>query len=144
MNNEVKQSRIDYIARLMGEQKVSGNPRRFVVLHGWNRIIDWDRDYELQVPEVPLFPPVGLRLWAIERTDQPDLVEVEVIEVRGSNLWVKLASSGVCFLIPREDCRMLPIPFRPKVIRRSQLHEWIGTDAARELIARRQARLQLV
>jgi hypothetical protein len=144
MDAEVKQSRIDYIAKLMREQKMTGNPRRFVVLLGWTRIIDWDRSYEIRPPEIPPLCPPGFRLWAIERADQPDLVEVEVIEQRGPNLWVKYLDKQVRFLIPRDDCRALPIPFRPKVVRRSDLPRWIGEAAARELIERRQARLRLV
>lgn len=138
---EIIASRVEYIWEQMKKQGLKGNPRRYVVLFGWNRIRDWDRDYELIVPPLPSPISSRMRLWTIERHDSPELVEVKLIEERIEGLWVGHLDKNVQFLAHRDDIKTLPVPFRPLAVKRSELSQWIGEAQAEAFIQRRMERL---
>lgn len=146
MDAEVKQSRLDFIAEVMRKQGLKSNPRRYVVLAKYDRIIDWDRDYTLQFPMIPPHPGVtpGTRYWVAESADT-GLIEVEVLSDQLDGLWVRptAQSNGrsVEFLVHRDELRQSPIPYRELAIRRSQLKFYIGEELAIAWHRNRNARL---
>lgn len=135
---DIKQSRLDFIQQIMDRQQLKGDPRRHVVLHGWNKIIDWDRDYELTFPDLP--PPpflVGREVWVMARSDSPDLVRASVIEDGPDGPFVKPENGASSFLVTRDDVKQTPIPLRPFAIRRSALKDYIGEALFAEWSANR-------
>lgn len=131
-------SRRDYIAGVMKKQGNHRNPHKYIVLQGWDTIVDDDMTYQIKVPDAPT-DLVGAEVYAIVRPDSPDLGKVKVLEDRGVSpsgdhgLWVQHLDNKakVQFLVPRDEIRMLPIPFRPLAILRSDLRLYIGDDAAK-------------
>ncbi len=134
--------RRDYIALIMHKQGVQRHPRKFIVLQGWDTIVDHDVTYTVKLPTVPPLCK-GLDVYVIANPDTPDLTRAKVVEDQGADgLWVQPYDneSGVQFLVPREDVKMLPIPLRPHAILRADLKVYIGDDAAEAWHEQRRAR----
>lgn len=124
-SREVAESRLAFIRLVMEKQKLKGNPRRHVVLLGWNRIMEWDRDFQVNVGYAE--PDPGASVWVAERIDSPELTLVLVLEHRDEGFWVKPHDRDVQFLVARDDVKMTPIPFAPFALHRRDLEAFLGS-----------------
>lgn len=132
--------RRDYIASVMAKQGIQRHPRKYIVLRGWNTIVDHDRTYEVQVPELPPRFTTGMEVYAITKPDTPELDRVRIVEDRGEEgLFIQPLDYDyqVQLLVGRESIKMLPIPLRPLAILRSELNLYIGDQAAEVWSAQR-------
>lgn len=122
--------RLDWIDGCLKKQSISGNPRHYIVLFGWNQIRDRDRDYQIEIPPLPVELAVGATFWVIERSDSADLVAATVVKDEGDRVLVKHTTHPVQFYVPREELHQTPIPLRPLAIKRTDLNLYLGDELA--------------
>ena|SRR5580692_1915335 len=133
---------LEYIRQIMASQGNHKNPRKYIVLRSWNQIVDHDMVYDVMIPPVGPFVAKGTRLWAMERRDSPDLILATVITDHGpQGLWVAHPTKPIQWLVPREDAKLCPMPFRALAIRRKDLNQYLGETLARVWHERRRVRL---
>jgi hypothetical protein len=124
--------RREYIALIMEQQGLHGNPSKYIVLRHWDTIVDHDRDYEVRQPELPA-NAVGCDLYAMVTPDSPALTLCSVVECYQDG-WLLVEPDldyKVRLRVHREDTRTCPIPFKPLAIRRRDIAKFIGNDAAK-------------
>lgn len=136
--------RKDYIEAVMARQGIQRNPRKYIVLQGWDTIIDHDVTYEIKVPPVPLRLDDGAIVYVPVSSDSPALVGSKVVEDRRTDgVFVEPLfnnPSRVQLLVSRQEVRMLPVPLRPTAILRADLKLFIGDEAATAWHEQRRAR----
>lgn len=128
------------IAELMEQQGISGDPKKHVVLFGWNRVADVEGNYQVEIKPPPRPMKVGSMIWVITQSDSANLTRAKVLEDRGDTLWVQHPERDVQFAVPFEDARFTAIPLNPLVIHRHELWKFIGRRAADDFESRRRYR----
>jgi len=124
----------DYIAGVMARQGINhGQPRKYIVLRGWNEIVDVDRSYVVQVPPLPGRLEIGTEVYTALNPNSPELSRVKVVEDHGAELVIEPMDYDyvVRIRLGREDIRQLPVPYRPLAILRRDLKLYVGEEAAR-------------
>jgi hypothetical protein len=137
---EVAFERLKHIKSLMCEQGVKGDPKKHLVLSRWCQILDKSGIYEvkLEPPSRPL--KCGTLIYAIGRSDSPELVPVQVLEDWCDRVWVKGTDVDVEYWVHFDDVHFTSIPLNPKVIHKSELWKYIGKQAAAEWANKRRKR----
>ena len=117
----------DLVRFCMKRQGLKGNPKDYVVMHGFRWIQDGARTLEVNAT-LPAVLEVGNHVWTFNK--KGDLRAVQVVRDEGAELWV---SNGLSeFKIERAEALPTALPRKPTAVHKSQIRLILGDGWGRQ------------